>query len=550
VGAITSNEGSGIRSTKGNIIITENAFIGNIDTFQESIYSTGSIQIDGNIEKISSKDSDGIFAQNGPITLNSPITVSGNTRAFNKSPEIGLLSYTAEWSENADGSASENGDTYTYDPSHKYVKIEPYTQVAPTISGPSSMSLTVGYGPTKSDAFTIDGTPEPTVSLDNTYGGIIAWNDAESKLAIGSGLAAGSYSVKLTAENSAGSVTHEFILTINSVTPSTPTPTTPTPSTPTPSTPTPTPSTPTPPPSTPTPAPVKNGIIFEVDGYYYYENGQKKTGFITTNGDMRYFDPEENGKLAVGWKVIKHKQRYLGEDGVIPRGWTMVEGKESFIFKYGIIRDGFVIADGFWRLFEDRGVPHPTGFDFVDGHWRYFGERSKMLPPGFYVIYGHWRYIMDGSIVAPIGWYTLDGKPRYVADGGVLLKPGFYPIEGHWRYIMDGSIVAPPGWYTLDGKPRYVSEDGILLPQGFHVIEGRWRYILDGSIVAPPGWYTVDGKRRYVAEDAILLPQGWHEIDGAMHYILDGSIPISGKHIIDGFAYVFDEYGKPIIFME
>jgi hypothetical protein len=56
----------------------------------------------------------------------------------------------------------------------------------------------------------------------------------------------------------------------------------------------------------------------------------------------------------------------------------------------------------------------------------------------------------------------------------------------------------------------------------------------------------LDGKRRYVAEDCILLPPGWHEADSARRYFLEGSIPMSGKHIIDGIEYEFDEFGRPM----
>ena len=88
--------------------------------------------------------------------------------------------------------------------------------VAPTISGPQALTLTVGYAQTYTSAFAITGTPAPaiTLSVSGNYDAYFAWDAEESRLSILPGLAVGIYTVEITATNSAGSATAAFVLTV------------------------------------------------------------------------------------------------------------------------------------------------------------------------------------------------------------------------------------------------------------------------------------------------------------------------------------------------
>ena len=71
---------------------------------------------------------------------------------------------------------------------------------APTITGPTTMTLTVGYAAASTNAYTIGGTA-PVVVTKTSGNAAITWNDTTKKLDIAAGLAAGSYPVVLTASN-------------------------------------------------------------------------------------------------------------------------------------------------------------------------------------------------------------------------------------------------------------------------------------------------------------------------------------------------------------
>ena len=85
--------------------------------------------------------------------------------------------------------------------------------VAPTITGPTTMTLTQGYAAISTDAYTITGTPAPTVTKTSGNAAIL-WNDSTKRLEIAAGLSAGTYPVVLTATNAANTATLTFTLTV------------------------------------------------------------------------------------------------------------------------------------------------------------------------------------------------------------------------------------------------------------------------------------------------------------------------------------------------
>ena len=75
----------------------------------------------------------------------------------------------------------------------------PPTQIGPPL-GLVHMVLELGYAATSSEAFTVTGNPEPTVTI-STRERKITWNNATKRLDIAAGLKAGTYPVSLTASN-------------------------------------------------------------------------------------------------------------------------------------------------------------------------------------------------------------------------------------------------------------------------------------------------------------------------------------------------------------
>ena len=89
--------------------------------------------------------------------------------------------------------------------------------VAPTISGPSKLTLKQDYAKTSTKAFTITGSAAPTVT--KTAGNEkITWNNKTKKLDIAAGLKPGKYPVTLTVKNSVKTIQYTFTLTVEKAT--------------------------------------------------------------------------------------------------------------------------------------------------------------------------------------------------------------------------------------------------------------------------------------------------------------------------------------------
>ena len=52
----------------------------------------------------------------------------------------------------------------------------------------------------------------------------------------------------------------------------------------------------------------------EAGSWYYYEQGQKKTGWLCEGTDWYYLDPE-SGRMATGFVTVDGKTYFLKDDG-------------------------------------------------------------------------------------------------------------------------------------------------------------------------------------------------------------------------------------------
>ncbi|MDR0491414.1 MAG: S-layer homology domain-containing protein [Oscillospiraceae bacterium] len=114
-----------------------------------------------------------------------------------------------------DKSGTQDGISYANGANTGFFPISGITvnAAAPSITGSTTMTLTAGYAATSTGVYTITGTPAPTVT--KTSGNTaITWNNTTKKLDIAAGLAAGAYSVVLTATSGTNTATLTFTLTV------------------------------------------------------------------------------------------------------------------------------------------------------------------------------------------------------------------------------------------------------------------------------------------------------------------------------------------------
>ena len=165
--------------------------------------------------------------------------------------------------------------------------------------------------------------------------------------------------------------------------------------------------------STENPDPEKDGWIKTEEGWKYYENGQKVTGWKAVSEKWYYFN--EDGIMATGWASIGGHWYYLNTDGTMATGWASVGGHWYYLNADGSMATGWVSVGGHWYYLNTDGTM-ATGWASVGGHWYYLNADGSMAT-GWVSVGGYWYYLNTDGTMASNQW--IDGW--YVDASGKML---------------------------------------------------------------------------------------------------------------------------------
>ena len=94
----------------------------------------------------------------------------------------------------------------------------------------------------------------------------------------------------------------------------------------------------------------ENGWKQTEEGWQYYEDGNKVTGWHAIDGYWYHFN--EAGIMETGWVAVEGKWYYLNSDGSMETGWASIGGKWYYLNSDGSmavsqwIGDYYVQSDG------------------------------------------------------------------------------------------------------------------------------------------------------------------------------------------------------------
>lgn len=162
-----------------------------------------------------------------------------------------------------------------------------------------------------------------------------------------------------------------------------------------------------------TPEPEKDGWIKTEEGWKYYENGQKATGWKAVSENWYYFN--EDGIMATGWVSVGGHWYYLNSSGAMETGWTSVGSHWYYLNVDGSMETGWVSVGGHWYYLNTDGTM-VTGWVSVGGHWYYLNTDGSMAT-GWVSVGGHWYYLNEDGTMASNQW--IDGW--YVDASGKML---------------------------------------------------------------------------------------------------------------------------------
>ena len=81
-------------------------------------------------------------------------------------------------------------------------------------------------------------------------------------------------------------------------------------------------------------------------GWYFYENGQLKTGWLYRNGNWYWLDPDRNGRMAENsWFTYDNNFYYAKGDGAIYKnGFQEVDGNLYYFQSWGGIQKNVYLS--------------------------------------------------------------------------------------------------------------------------------------------------------------------------------------------------------------
>jgi len=173
------------------------------------------------------------------------------------------------------------------------------------------------------------------------------------------------------------------------------------------------------------------------DGTYQYLNyyGKPLTGWQEIDGETYYFDPEQDGTMAVGWLTTETGRYYLQSNGQQASGWLLIDDARYYFGDDGLMHTGWLTTeDGCYYLCETGAVSQ--GWVNTDEGRYYINE--------------------DGSIHK--GWLEIDGDTYYLADDGTMHTGWLNEAENRYYFREDGTMAV--GKVSIDGSNSYFTSTG------------------------------------------------------------------------------------------
>ena len=199
----------------------------------------------------------------------------------------------------------------------------------------------------------------------------------------------------------------------------------------------------------------KEGWKETVDGWEYYEDGKKVTGWKEVSKHWYYFS--ENGIMETGWVYVGRHWYHMDQWGAMETGWVSVGGHWYYLNDSGAMETGWVYVGGHWYHMDQWGAME-TGWVYVGGYWYYLND-SGAMETGWVSVGGHWYYLNDSGAMET-GWVYVGGHWYYLNDSGAMETDWVY-VGGYW-YYMDQWGAMQTGWVQVGNDWYYMNADGTM----------------------------------------------------------------------------------------
>ena len=116
------------------------------------------------------------------------------------------------------------------------------------------------------------------------------------------------------------------------------------------------------------------------------KNLVEKSGWVETTDGWEYY---EDGKKVTGWKEISKHWYYFSANGIMATGWVDVDGTWYYMNNSGAMATGWVDVDGTWYYMHADGSMAASEWIYVGDEWYYLNADGTMATNqwigGYYV---------------------------------------------------------------------------------------------------------------------------------------------------------------------
>ena len=317
----------------------------------------------------------------------------------------------------------------------------------------------------------------------------------------------------------------------------------------------------------------QNGWVKAGDsGWYFYENGQLKTGWLYRNGNWYWLDPDRNGRMAENsWFTYDNNLYYAKGDGAIYKnGFQEVDGNLYYFQSWGgiqrnvylsisgkmyYVQENGIVARGIVRTMNGHGdlcaFDDTTGAQITQKGWLkkgtsyYWVREDGVLQTGWLLYDDNWYWFDDNGVMMTSGWKEINNNLYYFRSWGGIYKNGFQSIGGNEYYFQSWGGVYRNTFFTVKGKTYIAQNDGSI----YHASQTGWVQLgdqtywinQDGSVQT--GWLKLEGKWYWLKADGTRAASEWITYDNNRYYFDGDGVMYTGMKEVDGARYYFHSWG-------
>ncbi|OAT81629.1 hypothetical protein A6P54_12715 [Bacillus sp. MKU004] len=160
---------------------------------------------------------------------------------------------------------------------------------------------------------------------------------------------------------------------------------------------------------------VQKGWQKENGYWYFYKDGIKETGWVTSDNDWYYLN--SRGEMQTGWIMLDGRWYHLKSSGAMSTGWVKSDGKWYLLSGSGAMLTGWSKTGGHWYFLDQEGAMQ-TGWIKSGGNWYHLASSGEMTT-GWFKEGSIWYYLHISGAMAT-GWREIGSKWYYFYASGKM----------------------------------------------------------------------------------------------------------------------------------